>query len=395
MMRSLFLIVLLVFVGGVFAQDETEPTPEPVIVRDGIPAVETLRFEPVITNLVRPLYVTHAGDGSGRLFVVEQRGRINVWDGESLSIFLDISNLVSQEALGTGYTERGLLGLAFHPDYAENGTFFVNYTDRSGGTVIARYQVSADPNLADTSTAEIIFTVEQPFANHNGGHMAFDAEGYLYVSLGDGGSAGDPFNAGQDPTDLLGTIMRLDVDAETGYAIPEDNPFVGTNAGADEVWSYGWRNPWRFSFDRLTGDMFIGDVGQAQWEEVNFEPVDSEGGLNYGWKFFEATRVYEGGGDPSAVVMPFAEYDHAGGSCSVTAGYNYRGEILPDWESVFFYGDYCSGRIWTAYRTAEDVWVTDLLTDTNFTISSFGEDEAGELYIVNYGGTVLQVLPAE
>ncbi|MEM9950863.1 MAG: PQQ-dependent sugar dehydrogenase [Chloroflexota bacterium] len=397
MMKRILLILLLVVASSIIvsAQDDETMADEPVLYRDSIPSVDTLAFEPVVTNLIRPLLVTHAGDGSGRLFIVEQRGRINIWDGESLEIFMDISNLISQEALGTGYTERGLLGLAFHPDYAENGTFFVYYTDTSGGTVIARYQVSDDPNSADLGSAEVIFTTNQPYANHNGGHMAFDADGYLYVALGDGGSAGDPLNAGQNPDLLLGTIMRLDVDTETGYAIPEDNPFVNQQVGANEVWSYGWRNPWRFSFDRATDDMYIGDVGQAQWEEVNFEAADSVGGLNYGWKFFEATRVYEAGGNQAETVVPFAEYNHANGNCSVTAGYVYRGELLPDWNGVFFYGDFCSGQLWTAYRTDAETWVDDVLTDTDFQISSFGEDEDGEIYIVNYGGSVLKVVPAE
>lgn len=389
-MKRLLILLVLLMTTGVMAQDD-----EPLLYRDSIPSLDTLQFEVLIDDLVRPLYVTHANDDSGRLFIVEQGGRIKVWDGDTTSMFLDISDLVSPDANTGGYTERGLLGLAFHPDYAENGTFFVNYTDFRGTTNIARYQVSDDANVADATSAEIIFTQNQPYPNHNGGHMAFDADGYLYVSLGDGGSAGDPLDAGQDPTMLLGTIMRLDVDGETGYGIPEDNPFVGSDEGADEVWSWGWRNPWRFSFDRVTDDMYIGDVGQAQWEEVNFEPADNTGGLNYGWNFFEATTVYQGGGDQSATVIPFAEYNHAGGNCSVTAGYNYRGELLPDWEGVFFYGDYCSGRMWTAYRTDADTWVADELTDTEFSISSFGEDADGELYIVNYQGSVLKVVPAE
>ncbi len=391
-MKRLILMMMMLVSMTISAQEDDSP----LLYRDAIPSADTITFEPVITNLVRPLYVTHAGDGSERLFVVEQRGRINMWDGDALSIFMDISNLISQEALSNGYTERGLLGLAFHPDYAENGTFFVNYTDLNGNTAIARYQVSADDlNVADTNSAEVIFTTNQPYANHNGGHMAFDADGYLYVALGDGGSAGDPLDAGQNPDLLLGTIMRLDVDTETGYAIPDNNPFVGAERGANEVWSYGWRNPWRFSFDRATDDMYIGDVGQNQWEEINFEAADTTGGLNYGWKFFEATRVYQGGGNQAETVIPFTEYNHANGNCSVTGGYVYRGEALTDWNGVYFYGDYCSGQLWTAYRTDAETWVSDTLVDTNFTISSFGEDEAGELYIVNYAGEILKIVVAE
>ena len=297
-MKRFLLVFVFVLAGVVNAQEA-----EPLLYRDSIPATDSIQLEPVVTNLIRPLYVTHAGDGSGRLFIVEQRGRINIWDGSELSIFMDISNLVSQEALGTSYTERGLLGLAFHPDYAENGTFFVNYTDRDGATVVTRYQVSANPDVADTGSAEVILTVNQPYRNHNGGHMAFDADGYLYISLGDGGSAGDPLNAGQNPATLLGTIIRIDVNTEAGYVIPPDNPFV-TSSGANEVWAYGLRNVWRFSFDRATDDMYLGDVGQAQWEEVNFEPADSPGGVNYGWNFFEASRIYEPGGNPMKVSCP-------------------------------------------------------------------------------------------
>ncbi|MEL6525220.1 MAG: PQQ-dependent sugar dehydrogenase, partial [Chloroflexota bacterium] len=306
-MKRLILILLLLVSGVVVAQEDATED-DVVLYRDSIPAADTLTFETVASNLIRPLFVTHANDGTERLYVVEQRGRINVIEDGELSIFMDISNLVSPEAGGVLYTERGMLGLAFHPEYAENGMFFVNYTDTSGATAIARYFVSDDPMVADTSTGEIIFTLDQPFANHNGGHMAFGPDGYLYVALGDGGSAGDPLLAGQDPTTLLGTIMRLDVDGETGYTVPEDNPFVGTDTGADEVWSYGWRNPWRFSFDRVTGDMYIGDVGQNQWEELNFEFAGIEGGLNYGWNFFEATTVFAQGGNIQETQQPFAEY---------------------------------------------------------------------------------------
>lgn len=392
-MKRLIVLLVLLMSSVVMAQEETE-TDDVVLYRDSIPAAETLAFETVVDNLVRPLFVTYANDSDERLYIVEQRGRINVVENGTLSIFMDISNLVSPEAGGLMYTERGLLGLAFHPEYADNGMFFVNYTNPDGATIIARYSVSDDPLLADTESGEIIFTANQPFANHNGGHMAFGPDGNLYVSLGDGGSAGDPLQAGQDPTLLLGTIMRINVDGETGYTIPEDNPFVGSDAGADEVWSYGWRNPWRFSFDRATGDMYIADVGQNQLEEVNFEAAGSVGGLNYGWNFFEATNVFAEGGNIEETQQPFAQYDHSRG-CSVTGGYVYRGEALPDWQGVYFYGDYCTGRLWTAYRTAEDTWVDGELMQTPFSVSSFGEGPDGELYLVNYGGTLERFVAAE
>ena len=249
-------------------------------------------LESFASGFTRPLYVTHAGDGSGRLFVVEQGGMIWVLqDGQQLDTpFLDVSDRVSPEALGSGYSERGLLGLAFHPNYAENGVFFINYTDRNGTSVTSRFSVSADdPNVADAASEEQLLMVEQPFANHNGGHLAFGPDGYLYLALGDGGSGGDPQNNAQNLSTLLGTILRLDVDADEGYAIPDDNPFVAQDDARPEIWAWGLRNPWRFSFDRETGDLYIADVGQNEWEEVNFQPASSPGGENYGWNPYEGS----------------------------------------------------------------------------------------------------------
>jgi glucose/arabinose dehydrogenase len=312
----------------------------------------------------------------------------------AVSDFLDLSDLVSPEANSQNYTERGLLGLAFHPDYAENGYFYVNYTDRVGTTNVVRYSVSADnPNVADPNSAAVLLQQEQPFANHNGGHMAFGPDGYLYISMGDGGSAGDPLNSGQNPDTLLGTLLRIGVNADdTGYFIPEDNPFADAEPGADEVWAYGLRNVWRFGFDRVTGDLYHGDVGQNQWEEINFQPADSPGGENYGWNVYEATHLYSGGGELENAVMPVAEYDHANG-CSVTAGYVYRGEAIPALEGVYFYSDYCSGRVWIAYRDANMDWQSTVFTEAGFQVSSFGEDEAGELYLINYSGGLYKMVP--
>lgn len=391
MKRSLALILLLMFGSLVFAQD-TEP---PVTTRNEPPSSDNFELQPVMQNLRRPLYVTHAGDGTERLFILEQGGIIYVWDADESNIFLDLTNLVTASANQRIITERGLLGLAFHPAYAENGLFFVNYTDRAGHTVVAKYQVSDDPNFADFNSAEIIFTQLQPFPDHNGGDMKFGLDGYLYIALGDGGAAGDPLSAGQNPDLLLGSIMRLDVDVEAGYAIPVDNPFADGVDGAPEVWSYGWRNPWRFSFDRETGDMYIGDVGQNQWEEINFEPVDSVGGLNYGWNALEATHPFSGGSIPDDVVMPIAEYNHSDGSCSVTGGYVYRGDAIPDLQATYLYSDYCSGIVRYAYRDAAGTWQSGILLRTNMPISSFGEDEAGELYIVDYRGTVYKFVSTE
>ncbi|WP_228845453.1 PQQ-dependent sugar dehydrogenase [Phototrophicus methaneseepsis] len=343
---------------------------------------------------VRPLYLTHAADGTDRLYLVQQGGRILVMqNGEFVvSDFLDVSDLVSPEANGSGYSERGLLGLAFHPGYAENGFFYINYTDAQGTTKVAQYSVSADdPNVADPASAQIILEQPQPFANHNGGHMAFGPDGYLYISLGDGGDQGDPMDNGQNPTTLLGTILRVAV-GEGGYKIPDENPFAGSDAGADEVWAYGFRNVWRFSFDRATGDLYIGDVGQNQWEEINFQPADSPGGENYGWNIYEGTHAYEGGELQDSVV-PIAEYDHSQG-CSVTGGYIYRGEAIPALQGVYLYSDYCTGTVWMAYRDANLDWQSGaVLMQNGFQVSSFGEDESGELYVVGYSGALYKLVP--
>ncbi len=348
----------------------------------------------VTSGFFKPVYLTHAGDGSSRLFVLEQTGRIHVVTGESTEStpFLDIAALVSQDAAG-GYSERGLLGLAFHPNFAENGQFIVHYNDRSGGTVIARYQVSADnPNVADPNSAEVIFTHPQPFPNHNGGQIEFGPDGYLYIGLGDGGSAGDPQNNAQNPTSLLGKILRIDVDGEAPYTVPDDNPIATVNPDlAPEVWAWGLRNPYRFSFDRATGDMYIADVGQGQWEEIDFQPAGSPGGENYGWRVFEGTHRYSQDADPGNTVPPIVEYDHSQG-CSVTGGYVYRGEALPELQGAYIYGDWCTGQIWASTRSADETWQTvDFMPNTGLQISGFGEDEAGELYVVAYNGQILRL----
>ena len=351
---------------------------------------------PVASGFSRPLYVTHAGDGSGRLFVVEQSGAIRVIkDGAALrQPFLDVSGLISRQALEDNYTERGLLGLAFHPNYAENGLFYINYTDLNGHSVISRYTISADdPDRADATSAAPLLYVEQPYANHNGGHMAFGPDGYLYISLGDGGSGGDPLGSGQNLSTLLGKILRIDVDASDGYAIPADNPFVEREGARPEIWAWGLRNVWRFSFDRATGDLYLADVGQNQWEEINFQPAGSPGGENYGWNAFEGTHVYSGQRAASDVVPPVLEYDHSVGRCSVTGGYVYRGERIPALQGVYLYGDWCSGTIWSAQRGARGLWQAVVSLESGRNISSFGEDEAGELYLVDYGGAVLRFEP--
>ena len=357
----------------------------------------SLQLVPVAGGFTRPLYVTHAGDGSGRLFVVEQSGAIRVIkDGEVLGQpFLDVSGLISRQALEGDYTERGLLGLAFHPNYAENGLFYINYTDLNGHSVISRYTVSADdPDRADATSTTPLLYVEQPYANHNGGHMAFGPDGYLYISLGDGGSGGDPQGHGQNLATLLGAILRVDVDVPDGYAIPADNPFVDREGARPEIWAWGLRNVWRFSFDRATGDLYLADVGQNQWEEINFQLADSAGGENYGWNAFEGTHVYSGQPAASDVVAPVLEYNHSNGRCSVTGGYVYRGERISPLQGAYLYGDWCSGTIWSATPGVESVWEAFVPLESGRSISSFGEDEAGELYLVDYSGEVLRLEPA-
>jgi glucose/arabinose dehydrogenase len=359
----------------------------------GLASAQTPRLEKVAEGFTRPLYLTHAPDDSQRLFVMEQGGRIITLEAGQRAVFLDIRERVSRAANSPSYTEQGLLGLAFHPDYAENRVFFLNYTDRGGGTVIARYRASADGRQADPASEEILFTLPQPFANHNGGHIAFGPDGYLYVSLGDGGAANDPLGAGQNLTLLLGKILRLEVGAQGPYSVPADNPFVDDPAAADEIWAYGLRNVWRFSFDRLTGDLYMGDVGQNRYEEINFHPASSRGGENYGWNAYEASTVFNRGVVAPNAVAPILEYDHApANGCSVTGGYVYRGQAIASLIGRYIYGDFCSGRVWMGWREGA-AWRSQVLLDSGLQISSFGEDAAGELYVVDYRGAVYRLVP--
>lgn len=362
------------------------------------PSPDSIAFEPVVTGLVRPLYVTHAGDGSGRLFLVEQGGKIWVIENDQKldTPFLDVSNLISPEATSaSGYSERGLLGLAFHPNYAENGLFFIDYTDANGNTVVARYQVSEDPNVAEPASAVTLFTAQQPFANHNGGDIAFGPDGYLYIALGDGGSQGDPYGNAQNLGSVLGKLLRIDVDSENGtYSVPADNPFVDVAGAMPEIWAYGLRNPWRFSFDRETGDLWIGDVGGSSWEEIDYQPANWSGGANYGWNRVEGMHPTGNGNPPADLVLPVAEYSHQFG-ISVAGGYVYRGEAIPALQGVYLYGDFGSGLIWSLVPDGSGGFSSQIFqTSTGFSISSFGEDEAGELYLVNYNGSLLRIVPA-
>ena len=363
------------------------------------PTVEAPPLDTLGLNLVsvaggftRPTFITHAGDGSGRLFVTEQAGRIRVIDNGAVypEPFLDIEELV-----GSDGSEQGLLSFVFHPDYANNGFFYVNYTDKQGDTVIARYTVSAgSPDAADPASSQVLLTFDQPYANHNGGQLVFGPDGHLYIGNGDGGSGGDPQNNGQSLNTLLGKILRIDVDNADPYGIPADNPFVDDPNARPEIWSYGWRNPWRFSFDRQTGDMYVADVGQNQYEEIHFEPAGSPGGLNYGWNLMEGNHCFRSPDcDPATqnLVLPVAEYDHSQG-CSVTGGYVYRGDVFPDLSGVYLYADFCSGLVWGLRQEADGGWSQAELLASGYRISSFGQDEAGEIYLVDHGGEILHVV---
>ncbi len=337
--------------------------------------------------------------------MVEQTGRIRiVQDGNTLpEPFLnasDVADWLFTFDENTNWSENGLLGLAFHPNYAENGYFFIYYTDREGDSALVRYQVSAaDPNRADADSGQVILTVDQPHRNHNGGMLAFDPDGYLYLGLGDGGFAGDPCDHGQRRDELLGSILRLNVGVSdvADYSVPPDNPYVGNDLAKPEIWAYGLRNPWRFSFDRVTGDLYIGDVGQGRWEEINYQPANSAGGENYGWKAYESLTQYDEKTELALdeTVIPAFVYSHNEG-VAVTAGYVYRGEAIDDLYGVFLFGDFGSGRIWTIYRREDGGWQVNEYMDTEHFISSFGEDEEGELYLVDYfDGSIWKFVPEE
>ncbi len=381
MLRKFVLVAILV-VGVVVA------VPSQSVIAQG-PGDYTL--EPVVTGFVRPIEFIEAPDDSGRFFVVEQRGIIHIFQNEEVlpTPFLDITNRVTTLS---DYDERGLLGMALHPDFNDNGYFYLNYTRQSDGTtIIARYQVSEDDlNVADPSSESILLTVSQPYSNHNGGQLAFGPDGYLYIGLGDGGSAGDPLNHGQNPRTLLGTILRIDPISLEPYTIPADNPFVDGRDGAPEVWAYGLRNPWRFSFDIKTGDLYIADVGQNQYEEINFLAAETPGGQNYGWNIYEATHPFRGELITGA-TMPVAEYDRSKG-CSVTGGYVYRGEDAPALDGYYLYGDYCQGTVWWLTRNEEGRWDTALLFDTDMQISAFAQDRSGEVYVIDYRGGIYQIV---
>lgn len=343
-----------------------------------------ISIEVIANGFNSPVDLTHAGDE--RLFVVEQDGRIKIIDENNQVLstpFLDIDSQVNSNG-----NEQGLLGLAFHPDYANNGYFFVHYNKNNGDTRISRFTVSGDnPNIADPNSELIILEADQPYSNHNGGCIKFGPDGYLYIGMGDGGSGGDPQGFGQNRQSWLGKMLRIDIDNGDPYSVPETNPFAFDDFTLDEIWAIGLRNPWRFSFDRLTGDLWIADVGQNEWEEVDFQPADSQGGENYGWRCYEGYETYNNNPDEcpdeSELTEPIQVYSNSfSQGCSITGGFVYRGEEFPQLYGHYIYTDFCSGRIWSITKNDTGEWVNvELLNSTNNEFSSFGENLTGELYL--------------
>ncbi len=341
-----------------------------------VAAFQQLSFE-------QPLDLQAPDDRSNRIFVVEKKGKIKVFSNEvnvaTSATFLDLSNTLST------VSEQGLLGLAFHPNYDANGFFYVCYNSSENLSVISRFTVSSsDINIADASSELVLLEISQPFTNHNGGQIVFGPEGYLYIAMGDGGSGGDPLNHGQNTTSLLGSIIRIDVDAnESGfnYGIPLDNPFVNTNDIRDEIYAYGFRNPWRMSFDSQTGNLWTGDVGQGKIEEID---IVTSGG-NYGWKFFEGTDCFSGDCNASGLIPPLFEYNHDNGDLSITGGYVYRGSVLTSLQGKYIYGDFASGRIWALEENGAN---NELLIESDLAIASFGTDANNELYVCAFDGKI-------
>ena len=362
----------------------------------------------------KPLFITSYPTDSNLLYVVEQAGRIIVIEnGEKLKRpFLDIKKQVVNPSRPGD--ERGLLGFAFHPNHTKNGKFYINYMNNDGYTVVSEFTVK-NKQRANHSSERILFDLKQPFSNHNGGHMAFGPDGYLYISIGDGGKAGDPNNAGQDLNTIFGKVIRIDVN-QTPYGIPKSNPYYGQENKRGEIWAWGLRNVWRFSFDRKNGDIFYGDVGQNKWEEINYEPAKSKGGVNYGWRIMEARHCYnpEDNCNESGLTQPILEYPNDANymrtltgmdqpdvdGCSVTGGYVYRGKQIKGLQGTYLFGDYCSGNVWSfKVENGKAVEFQNRTEEINlaegeFTnyISSFGEDADGELYIIDYNGGVYKII---
>lgn len=365
----------------------------------------------------KAIYVTQPKQEKNRLFVVNQKGFIHIIEnGKTLKApFLDISDRVHGSL--TPGSEEGLLGLAFHPDYANNGYFYVNYVNKNDSTIVSRFSTSDEINIADKDSEINILGIPQPYGNHNGGHLTFGPkDGFLYIGLGDGGKWGDPYNNAQNLNTLLGSILRIDIDSGEPYSIPKDNPFFGQGYNKEEIFCYGLRNPWRFSFDRETNDLIIGDVGQDLWEEINWTSWEESRGGNFGWRTMEANHCYnpEDFCDTTGLIMPVHEYpnnaaymkiligmdDKEATGCSVTGGYVYRGKDIKHLWGTYIFGDYCTGRIWSfKLRNGKPTAFTNIRKEIKrnsknvpIFISSFGEDNSGELYVVDYLGAVYKFI---
>ncbi|MBI2724406.1 MAG: PQQ-dependent sugar dehydrogenase [Chloroflexi bacterium] len=355
-----------------------------------VDAAASISLEPVAGNVPGVTALVSSPDTSGRLFIVQESGTVRILQNGSVlpTPFLDISSLLPAQR----QMEQGLLGLAFDPSFATNGVFYVDYVDVAGDIQVSRYGVKpAAPNIADPASGVSILNVpHRNAANHYGGQLAFGPDGYLYISTGDGGEGGDPENNAQNLGALLGKILRIDVAGAAPYVVPADNPFVGVQGARPEVWAYGLRNPWRFSFDRTTGDLLIGDVGQDVSDEVDFQPAGSTGGQNYGWRLMEGTFCYNPSTNcnPGGLTPPVLQLIHGNGDCALIGGYRYRG-AAPSLQGTYIYGDFCSGRIWGATRSTAGAWSSSQLLDTNLMISAFGEDQAGELYVADYAGNTV------
>ena len=401
MKRFRFTFALIVLCLGLAVQFPYSPPS-----RAAAPAIDwpELSLDPYLNGLIRPVHITHAGDGSDRLFIVEQAGKVRIAQGGVLldPPFLDITSKVLSPANGGG-NEEGLLSIAFPPDYVNKGHFYVYYNTLESNIRISRFRVSPDPNQADPNTELPILDIQHPInENHNGGQLAFGPDDYLYIGSGDGGGGGDPGENAQDPTSLLGKLLRIDVESGIEpYSIPSTNPFTQTAVYRGEIWALGLRNPWRFSFDRLTGDLFIGDVGQNRWEEIDYQPAASSGGENYGWDILEGTHCFEppNGCLPpvnySAPIFEYEHYDHPdfGTFRSVTGGRIYRGNAYPRMQGIYFLADAVTGEVW-GLKWDGVAWQSQHWADfpTGYGLVSFGEDESGEIYAADmYAGEILHL----
>lgn len=394
-------VLAIVIVLGLAACQGVATSLEPASAPDG---PLSLSLSTYATGLVEPVSIAHAGDG--RLFVVERRGMIRIVDTNGTVLgtpFLDIRGRVDDSD-----SEEGLLGLTFHPDYDTNGYFYVNYINTSGTrrTRISQFSVTGNPDVADPSSEEILLTINQPSWNHNAGGMNFGPDGFLYIPMGDGGGSGDTANNAQNTTNLLGAIVRIDVDSGPGaspdcdgigtgnYTIPNDNPYIdGAGGDCDEIWAHGLRNPWRSTFDRVTGDLFIGDVGQGSWEEIDFQPASSSGGENYGWRCYEGNNVFNNSGCGPMSNYDFPIFVYANGAdCAVTGGYIYRGSQYPNMYGHYLLADYCSGVFWDLFPAGGGTWnATEHNNLMDFGYTTFGEGADGELYVARSNGTIYHI----